>query len=223
MLIIPNNENSLSLCTRANMEYQNLRDYPPKKELYIIDWRVKYESLANFYYPIHLALDPELILFIRNYNNSTEYFYELMQKNERENLDERVNVFYTTEEQGPTWLFPFVDALAPLNEKKYELALWNQALVKENYNYGAFYIEGIPDKKSFSRNVKECKIPFKIMVVENDGFVKVSANSDEEVDINHSIKGVLLVNSGDPSNHIIDALVPGNTFIINRIKNEVGL
>jgi hypothetical protein len=221
MLIIPNNENFLSLCKIANKEYQNLRDCPPKKDLYVIDWKVKYESLINFNYPFHLEKDPSLRLFRSNYNNSTEYFYELMEKNERENLDERVTVFYTTQEQGPTWLFPFVDALAPLNEKKYELALWNQALVKESYNYGAFYIEGIPNKKSFSRNVRECKIPFEIMVVENDGFVKISANSKEGIDINHSIKGVLLVNNESPSNFIIDALILGNTFIINRITNEV--
>jgi hypothetical protein len=221
MPIIPNNENFLSLCVNANKEYQILRDYPPKKDLYIIDWRVKYELLANFNYPVHLTLGPEFILFRSNYNNSSEYFYQLMEKNESENLDERVSVFFATQEQGPAWLFPFVDALAPLEDKKYELALWNQALIKESYNYGAFFIEGIPDKKFFSRNVKECKIPFKIMVVENDGFVKVSANSDEGVDINHNIKGVLMVNNEGPSNFIIDALVPGNTFIINRVTNEV--
>jgi hypothetical protein len=221
MPIIPNNKNFLSLCVNANKEYENLRDYPPKKDLYIIDWRVKYELLANFNCPVHLTLGPEFILFRSNYNNSSEYFYQLMKKNERENLDERVSVFYATQEQGTAWLFPFVDALAPLDDKKYELALWNQALIKESYNYGAFFIEGIPDKKFFSSNVTECKIPFKIMVVENDGFVKVSANSDEGVDINHSIKGVLLVNNEGGGNYIIDALVPGNTFIINRVTNEV--
>jgi hypothetical protein len=216
MPIIPNNENFLSLCVIANREYQNLKDYPPKKDLYIIDWRVKYESLANFNYPVHLTLGPEFILFRSNYNNSSEYFYQLMEKNEKENLDERVSVFYATQEQGPAWLFPFVDALAPLDDKKYELALWNQALIKKSYNYGAFFIEGTPDKKLFSRNVRECKIPFEIMVVENDGFVKISANSNEGVDINHNIKGVLLVNNESHSNFIIDALIPGNTFIISR-------
>ena len=92
----PTKENCLQLCNEAISQYETFIIHPPKNELDIVDWRVKFNPLDVFDFPEELQQNQAVVLFKDYYIKSADYFYELMEIHEKNNLTERVNISLAT-------------------------------------------------------------------------------------------------------------------------------
>ena len=137
----PNTDNCLQLCSIANIEYADFVNNPPLNELLLIDWRVNNMPLDKFTFTDECMNHLEVVLFKANYEKSSDYFYELMETNEKNNSTERVNVCLATLPEENIF-HHFILAVSPKDTSVINLDLIQDALLDEAYH--SFYIDS-PD------------------------------------------------------------------------------
>ena len=76
----PTKKDCIVYCLHANNEYQQLNTNPPADNLEIINWRTKYMALNDFKFPLKLLESAEVISFRKNFEDSINYFHELLNK-----------------------------------------------------------------------------------------------------------------------------------------------
>ena len=123
----------MQLCQVANEQYAAFLDNSPEDELDIITWRVNYISLEEFMFPKEYISKAEVLLFKENYNNSIDFFYDLMETHERNNLTERVNLSLSTL-PDVNLFHSFLTAVAPIEMTNVYINTINQALTDKNMN-----------------------------------------------------------------------------------------
>jgi hypothetical protein len=134
----PTIENCLQLCTDANEKYKAFLDNPPKDELDMIDWRVIYNPLFEFDFP-EVYQNNEVVLLFKEYHEvSADYFYSLMEKNELENITERVYIGFVISPKLNLF-YPGFTAVSPKDVSKINIDLINEALLNSHYN--SFYVD----------------------------------------------------------------------------------
>lgn len=200
----PTKENCLQLCNEANAQYESLMESPPKNELDIVDWRVYYFPLDSFDFPEAYQQNNAVVLFKNYYSKSADYFYDLMELHEKNNLTERVNISLATL-PDLNLLHHFLTAVSPMEVSTINLMMINEAL--QNIAYQSFYI----DSGEFKISVNELSVnSISIFVAENGEVV-----FDEIPRV--SIKGQLIVNSEQQKEFIEELSKVGVRVEVERV------
>ena len=178
----PTKENCLQLCNEAITQYETFIIHPPKNELDIVDWRVKFNPLEIFDFPKEFQQNEAVVLFKNYYTQSADYFYDLMDLHEKNNLTERVNISLGTL-PDLNLLHSFLTAVSPKEVSSINLMMINEAL--QNQAYQSFYI----DSSELVINVYDLSVnSISIFVTEN-----CEVLFDKKAGV--AIKGQLIVNS----------------------------
>lgn len=180
--VTPTIENYLRLCRTANEQYVRYLENPPEEELDIIDWRVNYLPLDEFGFPKEFKNVEEVLLFKEYFEKSADYFYELMEMRERNNLTERVGVSLVTI-PDVNLVHHFITAVSPREVASISIEMINDALLSEKY--GAFYI----DSPTYSIDPKDLSLPAVSVFICENGSPVFNPTTDLHV------KGQLVVNS----------------------------
>ena len=178
----PTKENCLQLCNEANTQYETFIIHPPKNELDIVDWRVKFNPLDVFDFPEELQQNQAVVLFKDYYCKSADYFYDLMELHEKNNLTERENISLATMPDLNLY-HSFLTAVSPKEVSLIKLMMINEVL--QNQAYQSFYI----DSSELSINVSVLSVNSISIFVAENGEVLFDKKSG------FKIKGQLIVNS----------------------------
>jgi hypothetical protein len=200
----PTKENCLHLCINANAQYELFIVNPPINELEIIDWRVNYFPLDSFDFPEAFQQNKAVVLFKNYYSKSADYFYDLMEMHEKNNLTERVNISLATL-PDLNLLHHFLTAVSPKEVSSINLIMINEAL--QNIAYQYFYI----DSGEFSINVNDLSVnSISIFVAENG---EVFFDTKTGV----AIKGQLIINSEQQKEFIEELSKVGVRVEVERV------
>jgi hypothetical protein len=200
----PTKENCLQLCNEAITQYETFIIHPPKNELDIVDWRVKFNPLDVFDFPEELQQNQAVVLFKDYYIQSADYFYDLMETYEKYNLTERVNISLATLPDLNLY-HSFLTAVSPKEVSSIKLMMINEAL--HNKAYQSFYT----DSSELIINVNDLSVnSISIFVAENG---EVVFNEIPRV----SIKGQLIVNSEQQKEFIEELSKEGVRVEVERV------
>jgi hypothetical protein len=200
----PTKENCLKLCNDANAQYASFLTIPPKNELDIVDWRVKFNPLDAYDFPEELQQNEAVVLFKDYYSKSADYFYDLMEMHEKNNLTERVNISLATL-PDLNLHYSFLTSVSPKEVSSINLMMINEAL--QNQAYQSFYI----DSSELIINVNDLSVnSISIFVAENG---EVSFDKKSGV----AIKGQLIVNSEQQKEFIDELSKVGVRVEVERV------
>jgi hypothetical protein len=159
--VMPSIENCLQLCADANFQYEVFLNKPPKEELDVINWRVIYNPLFEFDFPEDYQNNEVVLLFKEYHEVSADYFYSLIEKNELENIMERVYIGFVISPELNLF-YPGFTAVSPKDVSKINIDIINEALLDSQYN--SFYV----DDPEFEVDVNILSVPaFAIYIAEN--------------------------------------------------------
>jgi predicted peroxiredoxin len=200
----PTKENCLQLCNDANAQYASFLAIPPKNELDIVDWRIKFNPLDVFDFPEELQQNQAVVLFKDYYSKSADYFYDLMEIHEKNNLTERVNISLATMPDLNLY-HSFLTAVSPKEVSLIKLMMINEAL--QNQAYHSFYI----DSSELFINVYDLSVNSISIFVAENGEVLFDKKSGV------AIKGQLIVNSEQQMDFIEELIKEGVRVEVDRV------
>jgi hypothetical protein len=200
----PTKENCLQLCNEAISQYETFIIHPPKNELDIVDWRFKFNPLDVFDFPKEVQQNQAVVLFKNYYTQSADYFYDLMDLHEKNNLTERVNISLATLLDLNLY-HSFLTAVSPKEVSSINLMMINEAL--HNNAYLSFYI----DSSELIINVNDLSVNSISIFVTENGEVLFDKKSGD------SIKGQLIVNSEQQKEFIEELSKEGVRVEVERV------
>jgi len=200
----PTKENCLQLCNEAIAQYATFLVSPPKNELDIVDWRVKFNPLDVFDFPKEFQQNEAVVLLKDYYIQSADYFYDLMEMHEKNNLTQRVNISLATL-PDLNLLHSFLTAVSPKEVSLIKLMMINEAL--QNQAYQSFYI----DSSELSINVSVLSVNSISIFVAENGEVLFDKKSGV------AIMGQLIVNSEQQKEFIDELSKVGVRVEVERV------
>ncbi|MEI6184828.1 MAG: hypothetical protein WCP65_04810 [Bacteroidota bacterium] len=212
--IIPQDDNCIELCGAANKEYSVLENATPKNELLIIEWRTKYIAVHDYPFSNNQLALGAVQQFKLNYEQCIDYFLALIDKNESEDLQERVNISITQKAEGLYPQYYFTTAISPRGIAKLNKALWKEAVD----NNKAFYIDGEPSLKGFRLKGNDFKLHGMLLAIGIEGQLICITETSKPVQIREALKGVLFISKALYHEHVIEIQHPLTVFIIDRVR-----
>lgn len=214
--IIPTEENSLSICIKANHEYLVFKESPPKNELQIINWRAAYFQFSEFLYPEILINNDVIKTFKQNFEESIDFFLALIEKNEKDNITERVSVCLAEIEiGGPYYLLPITEAISPKGNDKYNKSVITNALI--NPDYYSFYIENGFENNLLNISASDFDFAVHIFKIGINNKI-INQKQSESFTLTEDLKGLLILNAEKFVEEISEYFITGKIIEITRVR-----
>lgn len=216
--IIPTKEDFIFYCQEANIHFNLLTQIPVEKNLEIIDWRMKYIALDDFYIPEEYEQDEDVIIFKLNYDDSIDLFYRLLEQSEDENIDERVDIFFDGSISGSYSEYLLTTALSPTDETKLDIFLVNKALLDARYY--AFYIVGGITDNTLALLEEKFDVDPKLLVLNEDAKVIISDENATKTEISRHVMGLLILNKKEFQFALDSYITSETTFRVARVETD---